>query len=472
MKNHVRMVVCVLVIALAASGTALAQADFSKYVAVGDSLTAGFASGGLMVNYQRDSFPAILARQFGMTSFQQPTVSDPGIPSVMILQALRLTSQGVSPVIVPKSSSTGAPTNATLQGPYHNLGIPGARVNDLLTKTGNIQRLASGQSTSATVMYDLILRDNTTTAIQQAIGAAGTFYTVWIGNNDVLGAVTTGVALDGVTLTPAATFQTQFTTLLGALKQNRPTAKILVANIPAVTAIPFLTTIKPYLINPATGGRIPLIGEQGLLTENDYLTLAASSLIAQGIGVPTAAGGTGLPLPEGSFDPATGTLTPGVILRAAEVAAIRARHAELNSIIASVASQFGAKVFDVNSLFASILAEGYVVGGVKLTASFLTGGLFSYDGVHLQNLGNAVLANEMIKVINAAFGTSVPEVNLRGYLMGAASATSVLAGTTQMSMAAWQNLLAVTVPELVGTQHPAVPPGLSLDLPAGGAGAH
>ncbi len=448
MRNLTRIAAIGLVAALAGSGAVLAQADFTKYVAVGDSLTAGFASGGLMVNYQKDAYPAILARQFGMASFQQPTVSDPGIPSVMILQALRLTSQGVSPVIVPKSSSVGSPTNATLQGPYNNLGIPGAKVNDLLTKTGDIRRLAAGQSTSATVMYDLILRDATTTAIQQAIGAAGTFYTVWIGNNDVLGAVTTGVALDGVTLTPVAAFQTQYATLLGALKQNRPNAAIVVANIPAVTAIPFLTTIKPYLINPANGSHIPLIGEQGLLTESDYVTLGASSLIAQGIGVPTAAGGTGRPLPEGSFDPATGTLTPGVILRAAEVAAIRARHAELNTVIASVASQMGAKVFDANNLFASILANGYLVGGVKLTASFLTGGLFSYDGVHLQNLGNAVLANEMIKFINARFGTSVPEVNLRSYLLGAAAATSVLAGNTQFSMAAWHNLLAVTVPEL------------------------
>jgi len=470
MRNLARTVAIGLALALAATGT-VSAADFSKYVAMGDSLTAGFASGGLMVNYQKDSYPAILARQFGMTSFQQPTVSDPGIPSVMILQALRLTSQGVSPVIVPKSSSTGAPTNATLQGPYNNLGIPGAKVNDLLTKTGNIQRLAAGQSTAATVMYDLILRDNTTTAIQQAIGAGGTFYTVWIGNNDVLGAVTTGVALDGVTLTPAATFQTQYATLLGALKQNRPGAAIMVANIPAVTAIPFLTTIKPYLINPANGAKIPLIGEQGLLTENDYVTLGASSLIAQGIGVPTAAGGTGRPLPEGSFDPATGTLTPGVILRAAEVAAIKARHAELNSIIANVAAQVGAKVFDVNSLFGSILANGYTVGGVKLTAAFLTGGIFSYDGVHVQNLGNALLATEMIKFINAAFGASIPEVNLRQYLMGAASATSVLAGTTQFSLAAWQNLLATTVPELVSSDNPAVPGGLKLEVAVGGGAA-
>ena len=77
--------------ALVASGAA-AQADFSKYVAIGDSGTAGFASGGLMKAYQEGSYPALLAHQFGVATFQQPLVSDPGIPSVLILQALRMTS--------------------------------------------------------------------------------------------------------------------------------------------------------------------------------------------------------------------------------------------------------------------------------------------------------------------------------------------------------------------------------------------
>lgn len=470
MRNFARFIVIGLAALLAGSGAGLAQADFTKYVALGDSLTAGYASGGLMVDYQKDSYPAILARQFGMASFQQPTVSDPGISAVLILQALRLTSQGVSPVIVPKSSSMGAPTNATLQGPYNNLGIPGARTNDLLTKTGNIQRLAAGQSTPATVMYDLILRDNATTAIQQAIGAGGTFYTVWIGNNDVLGAVTSGVALDGVTLTPVATFQTQYAALLGALKQNRPNAAIMVANIPSVTAIPFLTTVKPYLINPADGSHIPLIGEQGLITENDFLTLGASSLLAQGIGVPTAAGGTGQPLPEGKFDATTMTLTPGVVLRASEVAAISARLAELNGVIASVAGQLGAKVFDANALFGTILAHGYGVGGVRLTASFLTGGLFSYDGVHLQNLGNAVLANEMVKYINAQFGSELAEVNLRPYLTGASAATTVLAGNTRFSMTAWRELLELTLPEFFGQHDPAVRPAVAVQTTTAGDG--
>ena len=445
MKALMKIAAAGLVALVATAGGASAQVNLQTYVALGDSLTAGFASGGLAQYYQAHSYPAILAQQFGMAGFAQPTVSDPGIPAVLELTALNITSQGISPVIVEKPGQ-GAPLNAQYQGIYNNLGIPGANTADLLTKTGNIMNLVNGTSTSSTVFYDLILRDGTNPAINQAIGAKGTFYTVWIGNNDVLGAVLSGIALDGVTLTTVADFTQSYQTLLGALHTSVPNARIMVGNIPDVLAIPFITTIKPYLVNPANGSHIPLIGENGPLSENDYVTLGAAQLIAQGIGVPAAAGGTGLPLPEGSVD-AEG-LHAGVVLRADEVALIRQRTTELNAVIAQTASAMGAVLFDVNSLFNDIAANGKIVGGVDLTAAFLTGGLFSYDGIHPQRLGYAVVANEMIKRMNQAFGSRVPEVDLRPYVDGTVAATSTGAAKTIFTLDAYRSLLKVMAPQV------------------------
>ena len=446
MKAIMKVAAVGLVVLLATAGGASAQVNLQKYVALGDSLTAGYASAGLAEYYQAHSYPAILAQQFGMASFAQPTVSDPGIPAVLKLTALNITSQGVSPVIV-TTPGQGSPTNATYQGIYNNLGIPGANTSDLLTKTGNIMNLVNGTSTASTVFYDLVLRDGTNPAINQAIGAKGTFYTVWIGNNDVLGAVLSGIAMDGVTLTTVADFTQSYQTLLGALHSGAPAARIMVGNIPDVLAIPFITTIKPYLVNPANGSHIPLIGANGLLTENDYVTLGAAQLIAQGIGVPAAAGGTGQPLPEGTID-AEG-LHAGVVLRADEVALIRQRTTELNAVIAQTASAMGAVLFDVNSLFNDIAAHGKIVGGVDLTAAFLTGGLFSYDGVHPQRLGYAVVANEMIKRMNLAFGSRVPEVDLNAYLNGTVAATSTGAAKTIFTLDAYRSLLKVMAPQVL-----------------------
>jgi lysophospholipase L1-like esterase len=453
MENLGKATVLALVATLALAGGAAAQVDFSKYVALGDSATAGFSAGALTQYYQTYSYPAILNGQFGGATFEQPIVSDPGIGSVapyytvLQLTALNLTSQGVSPVIGPTPAAPGQPTNATYQGVYNNLGIPGANAADLLTKTGDITKLLTGNIDPNTVMYDIILRDGINPAINQAIGAEGTFYTVWIGINDVLGAAASGVAVDGVTLTPVQSFQTSYTTILGALLQNRPGAVILTANIPDVTVFPFVTTVKPYLVNPADGSHIPLIGEAGPLSENDYVTLGASSLIAQGIGVPVAAGGTGIPLPEGKID-ATG-LHAGVILRAGEVALISQRVGELNAVIAAVAGQLGVPMVDVNGRFLDIKANGYELGGVTLTPVFLTGGIFSYDGIHPQRLGYAIVADEFVKVINAELGTDVPRVDLRRFLFGTLSTTSVSAANTIYGWDAFKGMVKLFSPNAV-----------------------
>ena len=62
-------------------------------------------------------------------------------------------------------------------------------------------------------------------------------------------------------------------------------------------------------------------------------------------------------------------------------------------------------MLDVNALHERDLdASGRIVGGVTYTSSFLTGGIFSYDGVHPTDLGYAIIANEWIRLINANGG--------------------------------------------------------------------
>lgn len=425
-------------LALVVAATSGAQVDFTRYVALGDSLTAGVASFGLEESVQKGSFPALLARQAGVAaSFQQPTVSFPGLPTTLELKALAVTSQGVSPTITPRPG-IGQPTNATLSRPYNNLGMDGAKTSDILTIRGaitnlaaDLQKYAAGEVGKVVYSADLVLRNGQNTAVELALAQQPTFLTVWAGNNDVLGAALVGVAVDGVTMTTVADFEQQYRTLLGTLRAGAPNAGIVVATIPDVTTIPYVFTVKPYLVNPANGQKIPLIGEAGLLTENDYLLLGASSLLARGIGIPVAAGGTGQPLPEGKVD--QGGLQAGVILRAAEVQAIRARTAELNAIIKRTAASERARVVDIHAAFADIQAHGRVVGGVKLGAAFLTGGIFSYDGVHPQSLGYALVANEFIRVINGDLGGNLAEVNLREFLPATKAATSVAASQAVFS---------------------------------------
>src|SRR5262249_46785952 len=152
---------------------------------------------------------------------------------------------------------------------------------------------------------------------------------IWIGNNDVLGAALRGRAIDGVTLTPTAVFRTTYAAIVAALKTSG--AGILAANLPDVTAIPYVTTIRPYVVNPATGApvmvngpNVPLLGPAGPLSPDTFVTLAAGALLAQGVGIPTALGGKGTPLPD------------EVILDPAEVSIIRQHVADDNQAIQDI----------------------------------------------------------------------------------------------------------------------------------------
>ena len=391
---------------------ALGQADFTRYVALGDSLTAGYQSGGLAGSLSRNSYPALISKQARPGSaFDQPLVSDPGIPAVLELRSL------VGPTILPKAGS-GTLTNPLGTRPYHNLGVPGANVRDTVaTVTGGLHDLVL-QS------FSPLLRGRS--ALQQAVQQSPTFTTIWIGNNDVLGAATSGIVIEGVTITPVARFETDLRAIASAIAATG--SRMAFGNIPDVTTIPFVTTVPNVVVNPATsqpvlinGQPVRLIGPNGQLGAGDRVLLTATTELRAGKGIPVALGGTGQPLSN------------GVVLDAGEIATISARVAAYNNIIATVANERGAALVDVNGVLRQAAISGIPVGGVTYTPAFLTGGVFSYDGVHPTSFGYAYIANVWIQAINARFGSTIPPVDLLPFVFGGASEATpgVLVGDSE-----------------------------------------
>lgn len=375
--------------ALPASAQDTGSADFTRFVAIGDSLGAGFVSGGLVRGAQEDSVPALVARQATGVQIPQPLVSEPGIPPLLQLQSL-------SPLVIRPLPGIGSLVQPR---PYQNLSVPGFRVGDALrTFTGN-------------PVIDLVLQGQGT-QLQQALAQNPTFALIWLGNNDVLAAATSGRVIEGVTLTPVVQFEADLTAIVGAFKGVG--ADVALANLPDVTSIPFVTTIPPVVVNPATnqpvlgpgGNTIPILGPDGPLGNGDRILLPASAKLAQGIGIPAAIGGTGQPLADSD------------VLSAAEVATIQARVNAFNAIIAAVANETGSAVADINGLLRQVASSGYDIGGITFTEAYITGGTFSLDGVHPAPLGYAVAANEFIRAINDTYGANVPPVDLFPFLFG------------------------------------------------------
>jgi lysophospholipase L1-like esterase len=406
------VVALALVIAVPAFA-ARGRADFTVFVAIGDSYGAGVESGSLNANHQPFSWPAVIARQAGVADFQQPLVTFPGIPPGIELQLVDVVS--FPPVILP-ASGAGQPVNLNLPRPYNNLSVPGATVTDVITLKGNEQN-----PTSTAAQFARFILRGLGTEVEQAIGLHPTFIVIWIGGNDLLGSVLAGTPR---ALTPTDTFRASYNRMLDALVAFAPDAGIVVGNLPtSPAALPFLTTVPPVLINPQT--RLPVLlqngqpiffiadlggGTIGQLTPGSAVLLPCSVQIATGFGIPEALKAD----PRFANLPNIGKPLPDqCVLTPAESAQIIARATEFNQVINDAASSRNIPVADINGLFDKFPLKsdgtgGYRVGPFLFTSAYITGGIFSLDGFHLTDLGYTLFANQYIRTINQAYGTHIP----------------------------------------------------------------
>jgi hypothetical protein len=259
-----------------------------------------------------------------------------------------------------------------------------------------------------------------------ALTSQATFFTCWLGNNDVLGYATGGGegAVGGIVpgdISPVATFKAVYDALIDGMTANG--AKGALMTIPDVSATPFFTTIpvkglpltrqgQVDSLNAAYNGTgitftlgtnffviadaaaVPLGFRQAKAGE--YILLTASDSIT--------CGGWGSRKPI----PAAYTLT---ILEAANVASATN---SFNQIIIDNATKHGLALVDMNAYIKSLTA-GITWNGVTYTTTFVTGGAFSLDGIHLTPRGYALAANEILRVINQHYKASVPAVDINKY---------------------------------------------------------
>ena len=446
-------IVAVLALALPALPTAAQQADFTTYVSIGDSLTMGIMDACLVEHGQRDSYPAIIARQAGVAAFEQPLVKEHGLGGCMYLKSLLSPTGALDPVFG-NWPSDGVPLNATLPRPYNNLGIDGFTIHDVV---------ATNPTTPEASAAYLTLRGQGT-ALEQAAGLKPpfaalkpTFMTIWIGANEFFGAIESATAIQcpdppvpGCTLTSVSSINRDLDTMFNTLKAAQGgTGKGVVLNIPDPPLLPFFTTVSPVLGTWPSG--LPRAGQPIYAVSNvdctggaplcdvphgSYLTLVAGQYLKAGYGVPcfvfaandprqancavynpsTDSYVSGKPLPDNySVNPATGAISPGVVLTPDEFAAIRLEAQQINTALQAKATAAGYKIFDTRAWFDDIRTHGRTYGGLTVTTSYL-GGIHSYDGAHLTSTGYAILANDLIQFINDTYGNSIPQADMYPFL--------------------------------------------------------
>jgi len=388
-----------------ANNNYVGNADFTRYVAIGNSLTAGYQDGALFKEGQLYSYPNLIANQvknLGIKlDFQIPFISEPGIGSR--ISVTKVTSSGAEVAI---NTVISTPENLTLQRPYNNLGIPGSVVwipnsNGLPISDvfQNVSFLTSTQRNNP--FFAIVLRSEVfgTNLIAQVKAINPTFITVWLGNNDVLGYATSG-GTSPSSPTPSAIFQQIYKMMIDSLSALG--AQMVVANIPDVTVIPYFTTVMPYIVT--NGVKTYLWGQtkDGVrqLTDNDYVVFTAQNYLKLGVGLTQSN-----PLPN------------NLVLDKDEVAVAQQAVNSFNQIISSICNSTKLKdgksipVVDINKFLYDIKKNGYIIAGEKYTSDYIKGNLFSFDGVHPSSKGQALVANEFIKVINDRYNANISFVD-------------------------------------------------------------
>lgn len=412
------------------------EADFSSYVAVGNSLTAGFQNNALYKTGQEYSYPNLIARQINQAeNFSQPLISNPGISP----GGGRIELTSLDPVATTRNSSQGSPINQN-DKPFSNLGVPGAVLVDYLNpgNSGQLkERATNSQHPAFNPFYSIVMEQselakNAPNLHNQVAKQEPTLITFWLGNNDVLNFVTSGG--EGQNPTAPGNFQQLYQGSAQAMAATD--ASVVVYNIPDVTSIPFVFYLRLQLeqqgaiVYNTETGTYQLVTQQGnfniyidvdgnseVMRQDDFPLLSASSYFAQ-----VQAGNVAPPIQPQNAIPDEYVLDGKTINDQdptnSELEQAAGAVAQYNAIIESTASSSGFTLVDINAIFGNIIAgfqssggqQGYQTNGLNLRP--VPGELFSFDGIHPTNRGSAVIANETIKAMNNGLGSDIDLINV------------------------------------------------------------
>lgn len=445
------------------------NADFTKYVAIGNSITAGFMDNALYEEGQQQAYPVILAERmklvnngaaFNIPVFASPTGAGfggfaPGTsvpvgrfrfilpacaPNPAATRTLGLTPVPIIPGdnLVPYSESRAA---------LNNFSAPG---------TKNFHVFVNGYGVSPQQGNPFYWRFASTPAaslLGDAVAAQPTFFSYWLGYSDILFYVISGGSGRANPGTDPSIYTTNDMTdplvFASALNNSLNTllaganTKGVIATIPDLTKSPFFRLINEGLTAGGAGSAIPfaLTQAQATALNAGYAQLgpaaAAVNFRAGKVNFPVIATATGLR----HMDPAKDLLvlsTPQDSLLAGPISACNTRQRAGWGISKPIPGQYvlddaeknmvRTRVEAFNTAIKAAASAGnradrLAVADIHLLFEGLNnsrnnlapGGYISVDGLHPNPRGHALIANEFIKAINAKFGSTLPPVNIQNF---------------------------------------------------------
>ena len=408
--------------------------DLSRYVALGDSVTSGYADGALFHAGQQNAYSCLISQQFQTitkSTFKQAFLNPDSVGigffgnSRMALKQANDCSgtQALIPQYIAEHGDLAAfkVNHYSVDGPFNNIAVPGAKTISLITPGyGNPNNGSGNYNPFFTRMASNPL---TASVLSDALTINPSFFSLFIGNNDVLAFALSGGTIDEVTPVsgpPGIGFKSSIITLVNALTANG--AKGVIANIPDITSIPHFTTI-PYngLLLDRTQAdalneqykHIDVQFHEGL---NPFVLEDHSNSLGIRLATEKDMILTEIMLDEDkcNYFKAIKPIPKKYTLNAEEVSTIQNAISAYNVCINSVTQHKGLAFVDVNSFVKTVTGDS-VFSPKTCVISYKKRSVFSLDGIHLSPFGQAVLANTFIKSINSTYNSSIPYLSITKY---------------------------------------------------------
>jgi lysophospholipase L1-like esterase len=366
---------------------------FRSYVAIGNSITAGWQSGGINDSTQQQAYPRLLAIQMG-TPYQYASLVAPGCPPpVNNFQTQARVGTGST------ATTCLVRSTASVTDVLNNVGVPDARVLDPI----------SPSTVASNALTTIILGGKT--QVQRALDARPTFVSIWIGANDVLQAAYTGILTptpgvsNGIVSTQTQ-FQASYDLMIKQLLDSMPNLKGVLIGVPLASSIPLMSSGALIAASPTALAALALVagkpvavnancvGSTALITTPLLLNLIKANGISPQISCQPGVDVT---------DPRVGNL---FVLDPTEGVTLAAAINGYNAYIKSKADAIGFAYWDPNPTLTGLPANQKApFPSFAPTNTF--GTAFSLDGVHPSAEGQKLIANGLIGVINAKYGTTL-----------------------------------------------------------------
>jgi hypothetical protein len=361
--------------------------DVSRFVVLGEGLAAGMGDFGLNQHFQKKSFPAQMAGQMG-TDCHQPLMEPPGLGELPGFAPLPLRF----PAILQYTALSEFPPTS----PLNNLSIPNLKVADALTlrPCGPLTHRADTVQTAANLILGMPqlleqdgLRQTLPTQLESAVQAQPTFALVALGYSDILEGATKG---DLNLLPDISSLGESYKKIIGELTGSG--AAVVVATVPDPVDTAYFSTIESAAKNLKVEPSM-LLTTYGL--KGDEL-ISVSGLMDMGYQF---------------LSRHIGKLEPNAVVSATTAAKIASHVQALNAQLVDLAHQHEAVVYDLHAFFRQVHAEGVELKERTLSADFL-GGFYTLNGYYPGHTGQALIANEVLELLNRTYGANFPLIDV------------------------------------------------------------